>query len=295
MEHPLIGSRLVNVPLLLRPEQCEAAVAALLDKLGVAKLSAIDATTLEAAQMRHAGLFSESEEQERHRPYALIDGVAIIRVQGTLLRRVSGFMAWFYDLSGYNLIENEIEMAMSDRDVRAIILDVDSPGGEVAGCFDLARKIAAYSKRQGGKPIIGAANEQACSAAYALISGCDEIYMPETGVAGSIGVWTMLVDLTKALNKNGMAVTIIRAGERKARGMPYEGADRETVAKLQDWIEQTRDQFAALVSANRRVSAEDILAQEGDWFHGDETIERGLVDRIGPFEAIFERARKLAK
>lgn len=294
IDHPLVGNRLINVPLLLREEKCEAVVAALMDKLGLRKLEAIDATSIEAAQMRHASLFERANANDRHRPYDLIDGVAIIQIHGTLMQRASDFMAWLFDLSGYNLIEAQIEQAMDDSDVRAILLDVDSPGGEVAGCFDLARKIRSYSKRNGGKPIIGAVNEQACSAAYALISACDEIHMPETGTAGSIGVWTALVDLTRAFDQNGVNFTIIRAGDRKARGGPYEKADPATFAKLQDWIEQTRTQFATLVSDHRGMSVDDVLAQEGDWFHGDDTLKLGLVDGIGSFEAIFERACKLA-
>lgn len=293
IDHPLVGNRLINVPLLLREEKCEAVVAALMDKLGLRKLEGIDNTSLEAAQMRNASMFGFSEP-ERHRPYALIDGVAIIQIHGTLMQRASGFMAWLFDVGGYNLIEAQIEQAMDDGEVRAILLDVDSPGGEVAGCFDLARKIRGYAKANGGKPIIGAVNESACSAAYALISAADEIYMPETGMAGSIGVWTALVDLTRAFDKEGVSVTIIRAGERKARGGPYEKADRATIDKLYNWIEQTREQFATLVSDHRGITVDDVLAQEGDWFHGDETLSRGLVDGIGSFEAIFERARELA-
>jgi signal peptide peptidase SppA len=195
---------------------------------------------------------------------------------------------------GYNQIGTKLEMAMSDDSIRAVLLDIDSPGGEVAGCFDLARKIAAYSKRNGGKPIVGAANEQACSAGYALLSGCDETYMPETGIVGSIGVWTLLVDLTRALDKDGIEVTMIRAGERKARGGPYEHADKATVTKLLDWVESTRVQFATLVAENRRISVDRVMATEGDWFHGDDAIEQKLIDGIGPFEAIFARARTLA-
>lgn len=292
IDHPLVGNRLINVPLLLREEKCEAVVAALMDKLGLRKLEGIDATSLDAAKMRNASLFGS--EPERYRPYTLIDGVAIIQIHGTLMQRASGFMAWLFDVGGYNLIEAQVEQAMDDTEVRAILLDVDSPGGEVAGCFDLARKIRGYSKRNGGKPIVGAVNESACSAAYALISASDEIFMPETGMAGSIGVWTALVDLTRAFDKEGVNVTIIRAGDRKARGGPYEKADKATIDKLYNWIEQTRTQFATLISDHRGVTVDAVLAQEGDWFHGDETLTRGLVDGIGSFEAIFERARELA-
>jgi signal peptide peptidase SppA len=293
IDYPLIGQRLFNVPLMLRPEKCEIVVAALLDHFGVAKLNRIDGTSLGVIELRQQAEDGMQIERSARRAYQVIDGVAIIPIQGSLAQRVGGLDP-YSGVCGYNQIETKLEMAMSDDAVRAVLLDIDSPGGEVAGCFDLARKIAAYSARNGGKPIVGAANEQATSAGYALLSAADEAYMPETGVVGSIGVWTLLVDLTRALDKDGIEVTMVRAGDRKARGGPYERADKATVAKLFDWVEATRVQFAELVAANRPISVDDVLGQEGDWFHGDETMARGLVDGTGSFEAIFERARALA-
>lgn len=293
IDFPLIGQRLFNTPLMLRPEKCEVVVAALLDHFGVRKLNRIDATSMGVIELRQEANDALDGDRPERKAYQVIDGVALIPIQGSLLQRVSGLDAWS-GLCGYNQIEAKLEMAMADKDVRAILLDVDSPGGEVAGCFDLARKIGNYSARNGGKPIVGAANEQACSAAYALISGADEIYMPDTGVIGSIGVWTLLVDLTRALDKEGIEVTMIRAGDRKARGGPYEKADKKTVDKLFDWVESTRQQFIAVVAANRGADEAWLNAQEGDWYYGDDALSQKLIDGFGPFEAIFERARVLA-
>lgn len=296
MNYPLIGQRLFNVPLMLRPEKCEVVVAALLDHFGVAKLNRIDGTSLGVIELRQQAQEAQAAAEDGDRPrkaYQVIDGVGIIPIHGSLVQR-GDWLDAMSGVTGYNQLDDKLEAAMDDRDVRSILLDADSPGGEVAGCFDLARKIANYSSRNGGKPIIAAVNEQACSAGYALISGADEIYMPETGVAGSIGVWTLLVDLTRALDKDGIEVTMIRAGDRKARGGPWERADKEIVTKLMNWVEATREQFARLVADHRRISFDDVMATQGDWYHGDETMTRGLVDGTGPFEAIFERARKLA-
>jgi signal peptide peptidase SppA len=293
INYPLIGQRLFNTPLMLRPEKCEVVVAALLDHFGVAKLNRIDGTSMGVVELRQQA----SEEMENgpraRRMFDIIDGVAIIPIQGSLAQRVGGIDP-YSGMIGYNQIELKLEAAMSDDSVRAILLDVDSPGGEVAGCFDLSRKIASYSKRNGGKPIVGAANEQACSAGYAILSACDESFMPETGVVGSIGVWTLLVDMTRALDKDGVEVTMVRAGDRKARGGPYERADKATVDKLFAWVEATRVQFAELVAHNRGISVDQVMAQEGDWYHGDDAIHQRLIDGIGPFEAIFQRARTLA-
>lgn len=294
IDYPLIGQNLFNVPLMLRPEKCEIVAAALLDHLGVAKLNRIDGTSMGVVELRQEASLATSEARDERRFYEVIDGVALIPVQGSLMQRVRGLDP-YSGAVGYNQIEAKLERAQDDDTVRAVLLDVDSPGGQVAGCFDLARKIAGYSRRAGGKPIVGAANEQACSAGYALLSACDEIYMPETGVVGSIGVWTLLVDMTRNLDREGIEITMVRAGDRKARGAYFEKADKETVTKLMNWVEATRDQFCGIVAANRGIPLADVKSQEGDWFHGEEALSRRLIDGFGPFEAIFNRARTLAR
>lgn len=294
MDYPLIGQHLFNVPLLLRPEKCEIVAAALLDHFGIAKLNRIDGTTMGVIELRQRAMDETAEPRAERRAYEVIDGVAVIPAQGSLSQRVAGLDP-YSGLVGYNQIERKFDMAMADDSVRAILFDVDSPGGQVAGCFDLARKIASMSARNGGKPIVGAANEQACSAGYALLSACDEIYMPDTAIVGSIGVWTLLVDMTRNLDRDGIEITMVRAGDRKARGAWFEKADKETVSKLMAWVENTREQFAALVAENRSLPIASVLEQEGDWFYGDEAGERGLVDGFGPMEMIFNRARELAR
>lgn len=291
IDYALLGQRLFNVPLMLRPEKCEVLALSLLDHFGVTKMDKVDASSLGVVEMRQEASMGNYGREDEYRPYRLIDKVAIIPVMGFLMQRMNYDSPW---ATGYNRIEMKLETAMADEEVGAILFEQDSGGGEVSGSFDLARKIAGYSKRNGGKPIVAAINEQSASASYLLSSACDEIYMAETGVTGSIGVWTMLVDFTKAMDKDGLNFTIIRAGERKARGMPYEKADKEVFDKMQAWVEETRLGFASLVAENRGLTVDDVLAQEGDWFSGDEPLKRGLINGIGPFEAMFERARKLA-
>ena len=294
IDYSLLGQRLFNVPLMLREEKCEVLAMSLLDHFGIAKMERVDATSMGVVEMRQQAAIGSYGRDGERRPYRLIDRVAIVPVMGFLAQRLNWESSW---ATGYNRIEMKLETAMADEEVGAIVFEHDSGGGEVSNSFDLSRKIAKYSKRGGGKPMIAAINEQSASASYLLSSACDEIYMAETGVAGSIGVWTMLVDFTRALDKDGFNFTIIRAGDRKARGGPYEKADKEIVGKLQAWVEETRQGFAGLVAEHRKargLTIDDILAQEGDWFSGDEPLTRGLVDGIGSFEAIFERARKLA-
>lgn len=295
IDYPLIGQHLFNTPLMLRPEKCEIVAAALLDHMGISKLNRIDGTSLGVVELRQEASSAVAGERDSRRYYQVVDGVAIIPIHGSLAQRVHGLDP-YSGMVGYNQIESKLEVAMDDDSVKSVLLDINSPGGQVAGCFDLSRKIASYSRRNGGdKSIIGAANEQACSAGYALLSGCDEAYMPETGIVGSIGVWTLLVDMTRNLDREGIEITMVRAGDRKARGAYFEKADKETVQKLMSWVEATRDQFCQLVADNRNIPLEGVKAQEGDWYFGSEAGEQGLVDGYGAFEDIFNRARTLAR
>lgn len=285
-----LSQRLFNVPHMCRPEKMEVLCAALVDHLGIAKLDRIDGTTLGVAQMKQMAWDGE-ESRRTSRFYELKDGIAMIPVDGTLVHKLGGLDPWS-GMVGYDQLDKKIAEARQDQDVRGILLDMDSPGGETAGCFELAKKIYAGSAREGGKPIFALVNEMSCSAAYALASACDRIAGPESLVTGSIGVWTMLVDFTQRLKTDGIKVTIRRAGDRKARGMPVEGWDDGLLEKIDAWIEDTRLMFANLVALGRGIPVDAVLATEGDWFGGDEALDLGLIDAIASPDEVFDILRQ---
>lgn len=290
-----ISSRLFNAPLMLRPEKAEMLCAALVDRLGIAKLDRLDGTSLGAAQLRQqASDWFEEKPKTPRDMYEIRRRVATIEISGTLVHKLSGVEP-YSGMRGYNQIESIIADAQGNEDVGALLLDIDSPGGEVAGCFAFARKLATMGRRAGGKPIIAFANEMACSAAYAIASSCDAVMTTDTGMVGSIGVYTMLVDMTKGLDKNGLKVTMVRAGERKARGGPYEAADKQTMDKLMAWVDDTWTIFADHVAKYRPISAEAVKAMQGDWFTGTDAFNIGLVDAVDSPEAIFEAVAALAR
>lgn len=290
-----VSSRLFNAPLMLRPEKAEMLCAALVDRLGIAKLDRIDGTTLGAVQLRqNASDWTEENEPAARRVYEVKSRVACVSVDGTLVHKLGGVRP-YSGMIGYDQLERIVADAQDNREVGAIMLDIDSPGGEVAGCFAFAAKLRSMGARAGGKPIVAFANEMACSAAYAIAASCDAVMTTQTGMVGSIGVWTMIVDMTKGLSKNGIEATIIRAGERKARGGPYEHADRETISKLESWVDETWQIFAQHVADNRPITKQAVLALEGDWFTGNDALGLGLVDAVDTPEAIFEAVAKLAR
>lgn len=291
-----VSSRLFNAPLMLRPEKAEMLCAALVDRLGISKLDRIDGTNLAAAQLRQsAGDWIEEETPSpARRHYTVERGVARISIDGTLVHKLGGVSPWS-GMVGYDCLDRIVTDAFENKEVRAILLDIDSPGGEVSGCFAFARKLATMTQRAGGKPIVAFANDMACSAAYAIACVCDAVMTTPTGQVASIGVWTMQVDMTKGLSKNGIEVTVIRAGSRKARGGPHEAADQATFDKLQGWVDETWGIFADLVSDFRPISKQAVLALEGDWFTGNAALSLGLVDAVDSPEAIFNAVATLAR
>lgn len=289
-----LAQRVFNRPVLLTPEKAEIIVCALAERLGVSKLNRVDGTTLGVLEMRAAASDAGRNRQTR-KIFAEADGVAVIPIHDTLVQR-SDYVDPESGVTGYNWIGQKVRAAMADDDVRAIWFDIDSPGGEASGCFQLAEEIALCTKSEGGKPIWAFVNEWAMSGAYALASVCDKIYAPEDAAAGSIGAYVMHVDFSKALSDEGIAVSIIRSGERKARGTEFEELDDPTRAKLHAWVDQTRLRFATLVATGRRLSVKKVMDTEADWFRADEALGRGLIDGVmSEAEAWAKLQRSLAR
>ena len=177
-----------------------------------------------------AAVFDAWEEVNFGPQAAQIDSIAVIPVRGVLLQRSPGW----WGCTGYDWLRTHIEVAIEDPAIDAIVLDVDSPGGEVAGCFDLADAI--YDAR-GEKPIWSILSENAYSAAYAIASAADRIIVPRTGGTGSVGVICMHVDISKALENAGIDVTVIHYGDRKADGNETMPLSKAALQRYQDDVD----------------------------------------------------------
>lgn len=283
-----IAQRMFNVPLCIEPNKAEIICAALHQRLGIMKVERLDSTVMGVVDMK--SMVDDAYRQGRSDKVFHIDsGVAVIPVTGTLLHRYGHLDPWS-GACGYDGIARKLRAALSDNDVRAIWLDIDSPGGEVSGLFALVREIAMSTQSEtGGKPIWAYANEMACSAAYAIASVCDRVYAPKEAIVGSIGSIIMHTDFSEMLDENGIKVTMIRGGERKARGGPYEALDDATLNKLLDAVEKTRVEFAGYVAMGRNLDIDAVLATEADWFDGEEADDLGLIDGVGDEREIWDR------
>jgi len=281
---PLLAARLFHTPLLAHPGKARQVAAAFLMARGT-RIIAMSEQVPGGLQVR------------RGKPYAEIEGVAMIPIEGSLAHKTGNLDAES-GVMGYDGIVTKLRTASADPSIRAIWLDISSGGGEVEGAYAAADEIMRLSARSGGKPIWAMVNEHAYSAAYLLASQADVVVAPKTGGVGSIGVIMMHADFSQQLEDEGVRVTIIRAGEKKAKGNPYEPLDKATMSEWQAEAERVRGIFADYVARSRPISREAVLATEAGVFNGEEGKALGLVDAVASevdaFAALVSEIRRTA-
>ncbi|MGL9779781.1 MAG: S49 family peptidase, partial [Wolbachia sp.] len=159
--------------------------------------------------------------------------------------------------------------------VETIILDIDSPGGEVNGLFDLSDFI--YEART-LKKIVAIANDDAYSAAYAIASSAEKVYVSRTSGVGSIGVIASHIDQSGFDEKQGIKYTTVYAGNRKNDLNPHEPITSESLESLQGEVDRLYEMFVELVARNRNLSTGKIKSTEAGLYFGEKAIEIGLAD-----------------
>lgn len=266
-----LRQRFIDRPLFI----CEN-TARLLSSAGIESFK-IEDYEAEAAEALFNYNFSGRVE---NKPYKMVGNVAVIPINGTLLHKVNWGGSWY---TGYTYIRNLFDIAMEDQDVAGIVLEVNSGGGEVSGAFPLAEHI----RSSRSKPTMTIVDEHAYSAAYLLGSATQKMSVPKTGGVGSIGVVTMHIDYSKALDDMGVKVTYIHAGKHKVDGNPYEPLPKAVRGRIQARVDQSYDLFVEAVHLQRGLSTEDVKATEAQTFGAEEALNLGLVDVIAsPEEAL---------
>lgn len=213
------------------------------------------------------------------RPYVVDNGILQVPVRGVLL---NGFPYAFYDLAtGYEYISEAVRRGIDDSNVKGIALVIDSPGGMVAGCFDLVDEIFAA---RSAKPIHAFAAEHAYSAAYAIFSAGGRGTVARTGGVGSIGVVTTHVDISGAMEKNGLAVSFIFAGDHKVDGNPYQPLPPEVKARIQERIDELYGIFTSTVARNRGLDEQAVRDTQALCFTASQATSNGLADDVGKLD-----------
>ncbi len=260
---PHVAARLYGTPLLIARAKLDVILAALGPRLSG----------------RMAFPLDSDDPPDQPEIEVTADGIAIVPVVGTLVAR-SSYLGAASGLTGYGDIAERIEAAATDPAVRAILLDVDSPGGEVGGLFDLVDQIQVI-RAQCGKPIWAVADEAALSAAYAIACVADRLYVTQTGEVGSVGVVAVHVDESGADAQAGLAWSFIHAGAAKVDGNPHQPLSDSARAALQADVDALYGKFVALVAKCRKQPPEAIRATEAATYRGDQAVAAGLADRVG--------------
>jgi len=214
--------------------------------------------------------------------------VAVIPVYGVLAPKMD-MMTEFSGGTSYVGLTRALHAALSDPEVKAVVLDIDSPGGAVPGAQELGDEMRAL--RGGEKPIIAQVNHLAASAAYWIASQADEIVVSPSGRAGSIGVYTVHEDISAALEEAGVKRTYIAAGEHKVEGNETEPLSEGALAFIEERVKRSYDRFVGAVAEGRGVSAVEVEKNygQGRVFFAEELVSKGMADSIGTLEETLAR------
>lgn len=278
--YPYIASRLFNTPLMIHPGKLHAIIAGLSDRLGVIAPPEPQAYTAQFGTRQKGG-------------YRLLEnGVAVLEVFGVLAHR-GRMQADSSYIQGYDGLARALDGALADPNVGAILLEIDSPGGEVSGAFQLAEQIR---KARAVKPIAAVAGDMAASAAYLIASAADSVSVTPTGRVGSIGVVTSHVDMSRAVDRMGFTVTYIYAGAHKIDGNPLQPLPESVAADIQADIDHYYGLFVHAVAGFRDMDPDALRATEARMFIGATATTVGLADRVEtPDQAIARLADQIRK
>lgn len=272
---PEISSRMFNTPLMLHPAKGEI----IARSFGPRVLGLPD-VSMEVQGGESLGLVGNPmgewvrEDSVPRNPRH----VGFLEIEGSLINKGK----WIGKSSGQTSYEGIIAQALEYKDddaVRGVVYEVDSFGGEVTGAFDCAEVLFELSQV---KPTIAVLTDHACSAGYLLAAAARQLVIPSTGICGSIGVISMHVDMSGWLAKNGLSVTILKAGARKADFNPYEAIPEDVLMSELAELEELRREFAGTVARFRAgcLSLESALATEAGTYRGQKAVDAGLADAV---------------
>ncbi len=260
---PHLASRLFGTPLLVHRAKLDVILAVMGERLGLAA-PAVDLALPVPKPVT-----------------ASPTGIAFIPVYGTLVKRAIGMEA-ASGLTSYSEIAAMLDAALADPMVSGILLDIDSPGGEASGSFELARRVR---EAAAVKPVWAVANDAAYSAAYAIAASAQRLYVTETGGVGSIGVIALHVDQSVKDATDGYRYTAITAGAHKNDYSPHEPLSDAAKSELQGEVDRLYAIFTEHVAAMRGLGLEAVRATEAGLYFGGNAVTQGLADGVQTLDA----------
>jgi signal peptide peptidase SppA len=232
---------------------------------------------------------SAAEAAAARRAGARSGAIAVIPVVGTVMQRAS---AWDCGGATTQAISQQLREANADDSVSSILLDIDSPGGSVYGVAELAAEI-----RASGKPVTAIANSLAASAAYWIGTAAKEFFVTPGGEVGSIGVWMAHEDWSKALEAEGVNVTLISAGKFKTEGNPYGPLPDDAKAFMQSRTDDYYGAFTRDVAKGRGLSVDQVRGGmgQGRVLGASQAVTEKMVDGVMTFDQVVRRMQQSAR
>jgi len=217
-------------------------------------------------------------------------GVAIISVVGTLVPR-AGFLEAESGLLSYERLKSLVRSADQDEGITSIVLDLHTPGGAVAGCFECAELIHQISLR---RPVVAIANSMACSAGYAIAAAASKIVVTPTSLVGSIGVLCLHTDFSRQIDARGITPTFIFSGAHKADGNSLQPLSDDAKNDIQREVDACMDLFVSSVAKHRPNLTEKAARDtEARTFMGAQAVSVGLADEVATIEGVVAELGKL--
>lgn len=281
-----VAERLLNTPLLLLPSKAEVILSVLAQRIGV---NEIDANRFEGDAVPQRDAEGNAKRNRwgdpMSEPFLVKNGVGIITVTGSLVNR-GAWVGANSGLTSYEGIQHQLKRAAENADVKSILIDLHSPGGEAVGAFETA---ALVRQVNASKPVTALVQGMAASAAYAIASGAGRIVTTETGVSGSIGVVLLHADYSRQLANEGITPTLIFAGAHKVDGNPFQPLSDSVQADLQAEVNAFYEAFLKTVAAGRgaRMTIEGARRTEARTMIGQAAVDAGLADAVGTFDSVL--------
>ena len=212
----------------------------------------------------------------------LIPIIGVISQRASMISEISGPGGG----ASIQKLTAQFRQALDDPNCKAIVFDVDSPGGGVAGVTELASEI--FNARN-QKPIVAVVNSMSCSAAYWLSSAASRIVVSPGGQAGSIGVYMLQMDESEALKKAGLKINVIKAGKYKTEGIASEPLSDEARAAFQANVDEYYGMFVKAVAQNRGASQTAVRNGygQGRSLLAAEAVKQNLADREGTLDEVL--------
>jgi signal peptide peptidase SppA len=222
----------------------------------------------------------EPEEGNLARDYSS-DNIAVVPVQGTLMRGVSPAVAKFFGITDTAVLKDKINALAEDDSINGVLLDIDSPGGSASGIAEAASAIAMLNKK---KPVYASVEGTMASAAYWLGSQARTIVASPSSKVGSIGVYLPVVDSSENYKAQGVKVELIKNKEAKYKGAGFDGTSLTEDQKqyLADMVQDIFKDFRGAVLSSRPSVPEE--AMQGQVYLGRRAKGMQLVDVVGEFE-----------